>query len=60
MAFPPGPGRDMVWDMNICHTFWFVDFGKGNVARTSPGPPDPWVWDGANPPPSDRCYPWCL
>lgn len=60
MAFPPGPGRDMVWDMNICHTFYFVDFGKGNVPRNIPGPPEPWVWDGDNPPPSDRCYPRCL
>lgn len=65
MAFSPqtgptGPGRDMVWDMNICHTFWFVDYGKGNVARNKTGPPAPWVWDGPNPPPSDRCYPWCL
>lgn len=60
MSFPPGPGRDMVWDMSICHTFYFVDYGKGNVPSSIPGPPGPWVWDGENPPPSNRCYPWCL
>ncbi|BBX34595.1 hypothetical protein MMAG44476_23769 [Mycolicibacterium mageritense DSM 44476 = CIP 104973] len=65
MAFSPqtgstGPGREFVWDMNVCHTFWFVDYGKGNVARNYPPPPESNVWDGDNPPPSTRCFPWCL
>lgn len=46
--------------MNVCHTFWFVDYGKGNVARNYPPPPESNVWDGDNPPPSTRCFPWCL
>ena len=65
MQFSPqtgstGPGRAFVWDMNVCHTFWFVDYGKGNVPRSYPPPPESNVWDGPNPPPSDRCYPGCL
>jgi hypothetical protein len=65
MQFSPqtgstGPGRDKLWDMNICHTWYFVDYGKGNVPSKLPPPPESNVWDGLNPPPSDRCYPWCL
>lgn len=56
----PGPGREFLWDMNVCHTWYRVDFGKGNVPRNSPPPPESNIWDGDNPPPSDRCYPWCL
>ena len=29
-------------------------------AKNIPPPPESNVWDGDNPPPSDRCYPWCL
>ncbi|HEX2398446.1 MAG TPA: hypothetical protein VHJ79_00345 [Mycobacterium sp.] len=65
MVFSPqtgstGPGRDKIWDMNVCHTWYFVDYGKGNVPSKYPPPPESNVWDGDNPPPSDRCYPWCL
>jgi hypothetical protein len=67
MAFSPqtgstGPGRvyEGMWDMNICHTWYYVDYGKGNVQSQLPPPPESNVWDGPNPPPSDRCYPWCL
>jgi hypothetical protein len=56
----PGPGNEYVWDMGICHTWYRVDYGKGNVAKNIPPPPESNVWDGDNPPPSDRCYPWCL
>jgi hypothetical protein len=56
----PGPGGEFVWDMTVCHTWYRVDFGKGNVPRNSPPPPESNIWDGDNPPPSDRCYPWCL
>jgi hypothetical protein len=67
MVFSPqtgstGPGRvyEGMWDMNICHTWYFVDYGKGNVQPNIPPPPESNVWEGPNPPPSDRCYPWCL
>ncbi|MFZ0718169.1 hypothetical protein [Mycobacterium sp.] len=32
----------VVWDMGICHTYWFVMFGQGNAAQN--------VFDGDNPP----------
>ncbi|WP_310777125.1 hypothetical protein [Mycobacterium sp. Z3061] len=32
----------VIWDDNVCHQWWYVDFGKGNVAQN--------VWDGPNPP----------
>jgi hypothetical protein len=31
------------WDMNICHTWYYVAPDAGNVAQG--------IWDGANPPP---------
>lgn len=30
------------WDESICHEYWFVYFGQGNVASN--------IWDGPNPP----------
>jgi len=33
----------VIWDNNVCHTYYMVDFGMGNVAQN--------VWDGPNPPP---------
>jgi hypothetical protein len=33
----------VVWDWNICHTYWYVWPGEGNVANL--------IWDGDNPPP---------
>ena len=30
------------WDMNVCHTYYYVPWGKGNVGYNS--------WDGPNPP----------
>jgi hypothetical protein len=49
---PPGePGLTVVWDMNVCHTWYRVDYGKGNVANNYGGPPgSPNIWDGDNPP----------
>jgi hypothetical protein len=43
-----GPGGPFVtnrpnWDWSICHTYYVVQAGKGNVA--------PGIWDGDNPPP---------
>ena len=31
----------VVWDNNVCHTYYVVAFGKGNVAQN--------IWDGPNP-----------
>jgi hypothetical protein len=36
----------VVWDSNVCHTYWYVPFGQGNVAQDifegdSPPPPPP-------------------
>jgi len=39
----PGPPN---WDWNVCHTFYTVNWGQGNVSLT--------IWDGENPPPDDR------
>ena len=33
------------WDMNVCHTYYYVQWGQGNAA--------PNIWDGANPPPPE-------
>jgi hypothetical protein len=38
-----GPNRDVNWDMSVCHTWYWVADGEGNVS--------PQVWDGDNPPP---------
>jgi hypothetical protein len=37
------PGGQVTWDMNVCHTWWYVNTGAGNI--------DPGVWEGDNPPP---------
>jgi hypothetical protein len=42
-----GPGRPFFmnppnWDWSVCHTYYVVQAGKGNVA--------PGIWDGDNPP----------
>jgi hypothetical protein len=33
----------VVWDESICHTYWYVYSGQGNVAHN--------IWDGELPPP---------
>jgi hypothetical protein len=49
------------WDPNVCHTYWYVYFGQGNVAQNifegdQPPPPPP-------PPPPGLNFcpipPWC-
>ena len=32
----------VVWDMNVCHSYFYVYHGQGNVAQN--------IWDGPNPP----------
>ena len=46
---PTGPGS-VVWDWNVCHTFYFTNYGMGNVVTSYDGNIAP-VWDGDNPPP---------
>jgi hypothetical protein len=43
------PGGSVTWDMNVCHTWWYVNSGSGNI--------DPGVWDGDNPPPPEALIP---
>jgi hypothetical protein len=49
----PWPGchitDPVVWDWNICHTYWYVYPGQGNVANL--------IWDGDNPPPKPQAPP---
>jgi hypothetical protein len=34
------------WDMGVCHTYFYVPWGQGNVGAN--------IWEGANPPPPDQ------
>lgn len=47
---PTGPGAGTVWDMNVCHTWWWVKYGFGNV-QTDSGWVNSILFDGENPPP---------
>jgi hypothetical protein len=56
-----GRTNPVVWDPNVCHTYWYVYFGQGNVAQNifegdAPPPPPP-------PPPPGLNFcpipPWC-
>ena len=38
-----GPGLGVNWDMSVCHKWWAVNVGMGNVSRN--------IWEGDNPPP---------
>ena len=49
---PPdsGPLAVMGWDMNVCHDYWVVPFGEGNVPITVNGAPaDSHIWVGSPP-----------
>ncbi|WP_082956536.1 MULTISPECIES: hypothetical protein [unclassified Mycobacterium] len=50
-----GPGVAYQWDMNVCHTWYWVANGKGNVPYKGHLPSG--VWDGDNPPPLQPD--WC-
>lgn len=43
------PGATVNWDMNVCHTWWFVNWGTGNI--------DPGIWEGDTPPPPEALIP---
>jgi len=46
-----GPGTSYTWDMTVCHTWFWVRSGMGNVPlKGSPGFGN--VWDGETPPPN--------
>jgi len=49
MNYPTGPGPGYSWDMNICHTWFWVRNGKGNVPYNGRVPST--LWDGEVPPP---------
>jgi hypothetical protein len=34
------------WDWSVCHTYYIVNYGQGNVSNS--------IWDGENPPPDNR------
>ena len=50
-------GRDLAWDMTVCHTWYYVYYHQGNVPYRDGTPSD--VWDGDNPPapPPINCGP---
>jgi hypothetical protein len=44
---PPVPTGNIrinpvIWDNTVCHEYWYVYFGQGNVAQN--------IWDGPDPP----------
>jgi hypothetical protein len=39
----------VIWDNNVCHTYWYVYFGQGNVAQN--------IWEGEGPPPPPPPWP---
>jgi hypothetical protein len=49
MALPTGPGKDSIWDMSVCHDWYQVRYGQGNVANYW-GTPSA-IWADSPPPP---------
>jgi hypothetical protein len=45
---PNGPGAGTMWDWGVCHTFWFVGYGQGNVPASYGAASS--IWEGDNPP----------
>jgi hypothetical protein len=45
---PNGPGPGTLWDWNVCHTFYFVGYGQGNVPASYGEASS--IWEGDNPP----------
>ena len=52
MTYPVGPGPAYSWDMNICHTWFWVKNGKGNVPYKGQLPSS--LFDGEVPPPDSE------
>jgi hypothetical protein len=45
----------VIWDNSVCHTYYVVDWGQGNVAQN--------IWDGPDPPaaiPPSPPPPWAI
>ena len=53
MDWPSGPWNQVDWDMDVCHTWYVVGTGRGNVPERSGGPSN--IWDGDNPPLPPLC-----
>jgi hypothetical protein len=61
MDWPVGPNNRFSdlpysWDMHVCHAWYTVDYGYGNVPRIINGNSTlagSETWDGDNPPPSN-------
>jgi hypothetical protein len=53
---PGGKPLDVNWDQSICHTYWRVANGAGNVG--GPGDSHNNLWEGPNPPrvPEGPCF----
>ncbi len=49
MEWPTGPWNRAIWDMNVCHTWYAVDYGMGNTIDRFGSPSN--IWEGENPPP---------
>jgi hypothetical protein len=49
MGLPTGPGRDSIWDMSVCHDWWQVRYGQGNVPNYWGSPSA--IWADSPPPP---------
>ena len=49
---PLGPLADFDWDETVCHDYWYVPFGQGNVKITNINtgePTDSHIWIGSEP-----------
>lgn len=53
MEWPSGPWNQVDWDMEVCHTWYVVGIGQGNVPEHSGGPSN--IWEGDTPPPPPSC-----
>ena len=43
------PQVGLIWDMSVCHTYWQVPFGRGNLLLDGGAQSE--IWDGPDPPP---------
>jgi hypothetical protein len=48
-----GPGTAANWDWSVCHTWYAVNTGMGNVDMGNVGS---YIWDGENPPPPPGAF----
>lgn len=55
LEWPTGPWGQVVWDMNVCHTWYAVGYGQGNVPMKTGSPS--YIYEGNDPPPND--FPDC-